>query len=146
MRGRGERVEPLRDAARARLTGRRVLVFKPAFGIDTPWAYSRLAAQAPASYLPAAETERRLAAWMAGRADAGELLFNSFEPVVFGKHLALPALVNRLRAEFGLFPRLSGSGSACFALLSPATPVGDVIASIREAWGSTGFVETAAIT
>ncbi|WP_415908562.1 4-(cytidine 5'-diphospho)-2-C-methyl-D-erythritol kinase [Oleiharenicola sp. Vm1] len=36
MRGRGERVEDLPPAAAARLRGRRVLVFKPSFGIATP--------------------------------------------------------------------------------------------------------------
>ncbi|OHE78339.1 MAG: 4-(cytidine 5'-diphospho)-2-C-methyl-D-erythritol kinase [Verrucomicrobia bacterium RIFCSPLOWO2_12_FULL_64_8] len=145
MRGRGERVEPPPAGAVRRLRGRRVLLFKPAFGIDTPWAYARLAVQAPGSYLPAAEAERRLAAWTEGDAPAEELLFNSFEPVVFGKYLALPALMNQLRAEFGLAPLLSGSGSAGFVLLSPTTPVDDVIARIREAWGPACFVQPAQI-
>ena len=65
MRGRGERVAALPAAAAARLRGRRVLVFKPDFGIGTPWAYQRLAAEAPAGYVPAAEAEARLAAWLA---------------------------------------------------------------------------------
>jgi 4-diphosphocytidyl-2-C-methyl-D-erythritol kinase len=137
MRGRGERVEPLPAGAGARLSGRRVLIFKPAFGIATPWAYGRLAAGAPDSYLPAAEAEARLAEWLGeGGAPAEALLFNSMEPVAFAKFVALPALLERLRARFGLAARMSGSGSACFALLKEDTPVNGVADTIREAWGA----------
>jgi len=145
MRGRGERIEPLTAAERARLTGRRVLIFKPAFGIATPWAYARLAACArateagaasPADYVPAAEAEARLAAWRRNpAARLEELLHNSLEAPVGGKFLALPVLLEELRRRFGLACRMSGSGSACFALLPAAAPVADITAVIRGAWG-----------
>jgi 4-diphosphocytidyl-2-C-methyl-D-erythritol kinase len=145
MRGRGERVEPLPAAASARWRGRRVLLFKPNFSVRTAWAYERLAAGAPAGYLPAAEAERRLAAWVAGEAGAGELLFNNLEPVVFRKFIALPALLERLHTRFGLAPCMSGSGSACFALLPDGAPEQEIIGSIREAWGPRCFVLPTAI-
>ena len=141
MRGRGERIEALPAAAGARLRGRRVLVFKPAFGVATPWAYARLAAGAPESYLAAAEAEARLAAWIGEADSAAEgLLFNTMERAAFGKFLALPTLLETLRAEFGLAGRMSGSGSACFAFLREDTPVAAVTAAVREAWGPTSFV------
>ncbi|MBA3850278.1 MAG: 4-(cytidine 5'-diphospho)-2-C-methyl-D-erythritol kinase [Opitutus sp.] len=139
MRGRGERVEELPAGAVARLRGRRVLVFKPGFGIATPWAYARMVARG-GDYLPAAEAERRLAAWLGGGAPAEELLFNNMEPAAFEKHLALPVLLARLRSDFGLAPRLSGSGSACFALLREDSPVGALTAAIRAAWGPAAHV------
>lgn len=145
MRGRGERVEPLPDLAARRLRGRAVLVFKPGFGVSTAWAYERMAAGAPQSYLPAPEAERRMGAWIDGGADAGELLFNNLEPAVFRKFLALPAMLEGLRNRFGLAPRMSGSGSACFALLPAGAPVTEMVAGIREAWGPVCFVEAAAI-
>jgi 4-diphosphocytidyl-2-C-methyl-D-erythritol kinase len=155
MRGRGERVEPLPAAAARRLRGRRVLLFKPAsLAVGTAWAYARLAAAAeaapaaggtPGAYLSAMEAERRLTAWIDGNAGAEELLFNNMEPVVFRKFVALPALSERLRDRFGLAPRLSGSGSACFALLSADAPVEAITAAIREAWGAVAFVQVAAI-
>lgn len=145
MRGRGERVEPLPKAAAQRLRGRRVLLFKPNFSVRTAWAYEQMAAKAPASYLPADEAERRLAAWIAGRAGAGELLGNNLEPVVFRKFIALPALLECLHSRFGLAAGMSGSGSACFALLPDDAPAAEIIASVREAWGSLCFVETTAI-
>lgn len=142
LRGRGERVEPLPAAAAQRLRGRRVLVFKPAFGIATPWAYSRLAAQAPAGYLPAAEAEARLERWLADPAAPAEaLLGNNMEPPAFSKFVALPVLLDELRARFGLAPRMSGSGSACFALLDEKTDPAPVVAAVRDAWGESAFVQ-----
>ena len=114
MRGRGERVETLPAAAAARLRERRVLVFKPSFGISTPWAYQRLAAAAPAGYVPVAEAEARLTAWLADpSAPAERLLGNNLERPAFAKFLALPALLGELRTRFALATQLSGSGSAC---------------------------------
>jgi 4-diphosphocytidyl-2-C-methyl-D-erythritol kinase len=141
MRGRGERVEALPAAAAARLRGRRVLVFKPDFGIGTPWAYQRLAAAAPAAYVPVAEAEARLAAWLADpTAPAEQLLGNNLERPAFAKFIALPALLGELRNRFALAPQLSGSGSACFALLPDNAPVPDIAAAIRAAWGEAAFV------
>lgn len=141
MRGRGELITPLAPAVVARLRGRRVLVFKPRFSIATPWAYARLAAGAPASYLAAAEAEARLAAWLgSGDAAVEELLLNTMEPPAFAKFPALPLLLERLRTDFGLEARMSGSGSACFALLGEDAPVPAVVAAIRAAWGESAFV------
>jgi 4-diphosphocytidyl-2-C-methyl-D-erythritol kinase len=141
MRGRGERIESLPAGAAARLRGRRVLIFKPAFGISTPWAYARLAAEAPLSYLPAAETETRLGAWLRDAAAPAEtLLFNNMERVAFAKHVALPTLLRELRARFGLQARMSGSGSACYALLEPGAPTTEITAAIRAAWGEPALI------
>jgi 4-diphosphocytidyl-2-C-methyl-D-erythritol kinase len=141
MRGRGERVEALPAAAAARLRGRRVLVFKPDFGIGTPWAYQRLAAGAPASYVPVADAEARLAAWLADpTAPAEQLLGNNLERPAFAKFIALPALLGELRTRFALAPQLSGSGSACFAFLPDNAPVPAIAAAIRAAWGEAAFV------
>jgi len=142
MRGRGERVEPLPVVAVARLRGRRVLVFKPSFGIATPWAYGRMVARG-SDYLPAAQAETQLAAWIAGAAPAEELLGNNMEPAAFEKFVALPVLLAQLHAEFALAPRMSGSGSACFALLGDNQATAPIAARIRAAWGEAAtIVET----
>lgn len=152
IRGRGERIEPVTPGATARLRGRRALIFKPPFGIATAWAYARLAAGAPAAYLPAGEAEARVAA-LARAAEGGTALdrhiFNKMESVAFGKYLALPVLLDALRAELGLAARMSGSGSACFALL-PDGAMGDALAAraaalVREHWGASAFVTEAKI-
>jgi len=145
MRGRGERIEPLPAGAAARLRGRRVLVFKPDFGVATAWAYQALAAR-PDWYADAAGEEARLAAWIAdGAAPAEALLANTLERPVFSKWIALPALLAWLRERHGVTARMSGSGSACFALPAVDANEAELIASIREAWGATAFVQATAL-
>lgn len=139
MRGRGERIADLPPAAAARLRGRRVVVFMPGFGIATPWAYSRLAARGT-DYVPAAEAEARLAAWLAGDGPAEDLLANNLEAPAFAKHLALPVMLAWLRERHGLAPRMSGSGSACFALLGAADDADAVAATVRAGWGAAARV------
>ena len=142
MRGRGERIEPLPAAAAARVRGRRVLLFKPSFGISTAWAYGRMAG-ATAHYRPAAEAEARLAGWLDGNAPVEELLANDLEGVSFEKFIALPVLRAKLRRESGLAARMSGSGSACFAVLPDDFAAAPLIAAIRAAWGPPVFVQEA---
>lgn len=145
MRGRGERVEDLPAGAAARVRGRRVLIFKPSFGISTPWAYGRMVARG-GDYLPPAEAEARLARWLEGDAPVEELLFNNMEPAAFGKYVALPVLLARLRRDFGVAARMSGSGSACFALLRDGTTAAPIMAAIRAAWGEKTFVREARLS
>ncbi len=142
MRGRGERVEPLPEMAAARLRGRRVLLFKPGFGISTPWAYQRMIARG-ADYLPVVEGEGRLTAWLQSNAPAEELLFNNMESAAFEKYLALPVLLEKLRREFGVGARMSGSGSACYTLLGDDQVAAPLVARIRECWGAGAFVQEA---
>jgi 4-diphosphocytidyl-2-C-methyl-D-erythritol kinase len=140
MRGRGERVEVLPPGAAAWLTGLRVLVFKPGFEVSTAWAYREMAARQNL-YEPAAAAEARVAAWVENpAAPTDALLFNNMERVAFAKYVALPAMLERLRAEFGLTPRMSGSGSACFAVLPDGAPVERIIARIHDGWGDSAFV------
>lgn len=147
MRGRGERIEAAPEATRARLHGRRVLIFKPAFGVPTPWAYGRLAADAAKNYLPGPAAEARLGRWVGdGSAPVEEVQFNSFEPEVFSKFVALPVLIEELRKRFGANPGMSGSGSACFLFLSENAPVLDLAAAIRSAWGNSAFIVETRLT
>jgi len=139
MRGRGERVEPLPREPSLRIRGRRILVFKPGFAIATPWAYGRLAAS-PGRYVSASWAEGRLASWIRNPdAAAKDLLFNSMEPPAFAKFAALPLLLAALRERFGIATGMSGSGSACFALLAEEADAAPIVAAIREAWGPSAF-------
>jgi 4-diphosphocytidyl-2-C-methyl-D-erythritol kinase len=142
MRGRGERIEALPASAKARLRGRRLLVFKPAFGIATAWAYGKMIKAAPGSYLASGDAEARLVGWMNDpAAEAEALLFNNMEAPAFAKYVALPVLLAWLGDEFGVAAGMSGSGSACYVLLKNDTPVPAMRARIREALGDEVFVE-----
>ncbi len=139
MRGRGERVEKLSEAERSALSGRRLLLFKPDFGVSTVEAYKAMKADGR-MYRPEPESEAFLSEWRADAAKAPLPLYNNMELAVFAKHLALPALLDELRAKFALAPRMSGSGSACFALLPEGFDAKPAIAAIRAAWGDSAFV------
>jgi 4-diphosphocytidyl-2-C-methyl-D-erythritol kinase len=140
VRGRGERLEVLPEAVAARLRGVRVLLFKPDFGIGTPWAYGRLAADPGRYYLAAQEAETRLSAWTVGGGRLTDLLFNSFESVVFAKFVALPVLVELLQKQAGVEGvLLSGSGSACFAILDERVDAERLVAIVREALGRSAW-------
>jgi 4-diphosphocytidyl-2-C-methyl-D-erythritol kinase len=153
MRGRGEQIEPLSVSAAGRLLGREVLIFKPAFSIGTAWAYGEMAKSAPSLYLPVPAAEAKLAAWLSGTdaeqvptetalgASGGSpLLFNNMEGVAFRKFPALPLMIQHLQREFGLEAHMSGSGSACFALLSKNSPVREITQAIQEAWGHSAII------
>lgn len=152
MRGRGERIECLPAAATARLHGRRVLLFKPSFGVGTSWAYQRMVTRG-ADYVPAVEAEEQLAAWLRGHAAAEELPGNNMESAVFEKYTALPVLGEKLRQAFGVRMRMSGSGSACYAWLGDAaagaTPVisAETVTGMKQmihaCWGAGAFVQEA---
>lgn len=147
MRGRGERLTPVARDVAARIRGRSVLVFKPAFGVSTPWAYGQLVAKAPASYMAPAEAEARLQRWLDdGAAPLEDLLFNSFEAPVGAKFVALPVLLEQLRTRFALQPRMSGSGSACFALLPMGADIAAIARVVRDAWGASAFVTVTRLT
>ncbi|MEO6004433.1 MAG: 4-(cytidine 5'-diphospho)-2-C-methyl-D-erythritol kinase [Opitutus sp.] len=140
MRGRGDVIEPLGEREAGAVSGRSVVIFKPGFGVSTPWAFARLRAGAPASYMHADEAEARLSRWTGDPVALESLLFNSMEGPVFKKFPAMPALLEQLRAKFGLQGRMSGSGSACFALLPDHAPVDEISATIRAAWGESALV------
>jgi 4-diphosphocytidyl-2-C-methyl-D-erythritol kinase len=145
MRGRGERISPIWEHAASRLSRRRILIFKPDISINTAWAYCQLAARAPASYLPVEQAEARLEAWIESNAPAEDLLFNNMEPPAFEKFTALPVLLERLRGRFGVAAGMSGSGSACFALLRENHDAGEIAGFVRAAWGRDAFVAEAKI-
>lgn len=140
MRGRGERLETLPEVAAKRLRRRRVLVAKPGFGIATAWAYGRMAASGPGVYLPVDQAEQRLRGWMQSAEPAEKLLYNNMETVAFEKYVALPVLLEKLKSQYGLAAGMSGSGSACFALLRDDSPVEEILRCIRDAWGEHTFI------
>lgn len=145
MRGRGEQVEDLPADAAERLRGRRVIVFKPSFGIATPWAYGRMVARGT-DYIARNEAEAALARWLADKtAPAATLLANNMQPAAFEKYIALPLLLARLRREFGAATLMSGSGSACFALMDDPAPEPAIAARIRECWGEQAIVAATAL-
>lgn len=142
MSGRGEHIERLSDPMSQQLAGQRLVLFKPDFAVETRWAYTQLIDSAPDSYEAEQVGQSRLAAYQQAAA-VGDLLYNSFEPVIGRKYIAIPALLEDLRAR-GVPCLMSGSGSCCFALESDTGPdFAEIKHLVSAAWGeSVFFVET----
>jgi 4-diphosphocytidyl-2-C-methyl-D-erythritol kinase len=146
MRGRGEEISSFGPEVAARLGSSRLLLMKPAFGVNTAWAYGALMARAPGSYLVKAEAEAKLANWMhAPGAPLENLAYNNMEPAVWAKFLALPTLAEELRREFGLKLHMSGSGSACFVVMGPEADESAIRARVRASWGDGALVRTVSV-
>lgn len=142
VRGRGEIVEPFGETLAARLYGQRLALFRPPFGVETAWAYRRLASQAPGGYEPEALAAERIRRFREGEG-VDVLLRNSFAAAVGEKFPAIPELLADLRAE-GWPCLMSGSGSCCFVLAGADGAIPEAVGrKIRDAWGTRVFyVET----
>jgi len=142
MRGRGERIEPLPEAAQAALTDRRIVVFKPNFGIGTGWAYGRMKDERR-WYCRQSEAERMVSEWLEAPAERAVPLFNNMQGPAFEKYLALPTILDLIRERFAVPCLMSGSGSACLALLPEDADSRPLMGTVRECLGDDAFcVET----
>ena len=142
MRGRGELLEPLDADSVAALVGQKLVIFRPDFGVETAWAYGQLRAKAPTSYEAEPLAKSLLDAFQQSK-QSTDLLFNSFQPIVGHKYMAIECLLEDLAAE-GVPCLMSGSGSCCFALLDESVGSASKICEIcQNAWGQRVFwVET----
>ena len=141
MRGRGELLSEVPQAAREALVGRGVVVVKPDFGVPTGWAYGALDKVAAFTAPDVAEAE--LNRWLAD--PASEIpVRNSFMDVVFRKYQCFDALNAVLRAANLPQLILTGSGSACFAFADKAQ-AGEIAKLAKRALGEDCFVQFTAI-
>ena len=135
--GRGEVIEALAEPDRERLSGQRIALFRPHFGVPTAWAYARLKADGPDSFENEASAKSRIEDFFSG-GFLNDLLFNSFEPSVGRKYLAIPCLLEAVRAS-GYATLMSGSGSCCFALLEGGTDLAGLRTICEQALGRQAF-------
>lgn len=139
MRGRGELLANVRQAACNRLLGLELVLFKPSFSIGTAWAYGSLVST-PGAYDEKEWAEERLSAWENGSLSLEELLHNSFEKPSFQKFKAFDALFEKVRLQ-KLACLMSGSGSCCFALVESSSRAESLVSLVKEHWGDRCFVE-----
>ena len=142
MRGRGEEIERLGETSRRSLLGQSIVLFKPSFGISTAWAYQSLAGLG--AYADQVETENRLEAWKNRKLPLGNLLMNSFDPVVGNKFPSIPLLLKLIREKTGSPCLMSGSGSCCFALCDPDAE-NHIRELVAEFWGERAFFRSTRI-
>lgn len=121
-RGRGEIIEPFEVPESLK-----ILLIKPPFGVETPWAYKAWA------------TSRPLGDEFEAEQDLGWIqISNSLERPVFEKFLLLPVMKDWLRKQAGVrAAAMSGSGSTLFALLDRKAPGEILERSVRALFGDT---------
>ena len=147
MQGRGERIQVLPDSVQARIKGKRVVIYKPDFGISTAWAYKRMT-ELTEAYLPADKAEALVKVWLDNPAvPLEDLLYNNMQKPAFLKFPSLVVVAESLHKNYGLKLLMSGSGSACFALLQDKDGPSDAELSntIRGLLGDSTFVRIATL-
>jgi 4-diphosphocytidyl-2C-methyl-D-erythritol kinase len=91
------------------------MVFKPEYSISTKEAYGALVKD---SFESEVEALKRLKSAEENTDYCNSVLYNSFLKTTRSKYLALGILLDLLNSK-GFPSLMSGSGSACFSLLSP---------------------------
>lgn len=137
MRGRGDRLTSLDRVPEGFFQGRKILIFKPPFGIPTAWAYGALRRE-PTFYDSEEKAASILSEFESTR-EIGSLLLNSFEPLVRRKFLAFRLLMEEAGRHFGRCVQMSGSGSAAFALTESDRATESFRQWFEEQFGGEGF-------
>lgn len=145
MRGRGEQIESIDSPLLSELSGKRLLVFHPGFPISAAWAYQQLRKQHRPDYTQPKTADNEIQHWIRGGKPWLECPRNDLSTAVDRKFLAIPTLKHQLWEAFQTPIFMSGSGSACFALLDEATPKLELIHCIRTCWGRDAWINETSI-
>ena len=117
MRGRGESVYPLFGDAQDYISRLKILLFKPDFSINTGWAYAQMRAN-PSDYIDRDFAEGKISEWLENPSITGIPLINNMQIEAFKKYPALEIAIEEIKSQFGVPTMMSGSGSACFAIVN----------------------------
>jgi len=144
MRGRGEKVFPLFGEAQEYIGKIKFLLFKPDFSINTGWAYSQMRAN-PDDYIDADEAESKISEWLENPSIHGIPLINNMQIEAFKKFPALEIVLEDIRQKFRVPAMMSGSGSACFAIVNDLSQeqISQMKSQIKSTLGQSCFVEEA---
>lgn len=144
MRGRGEKVYELHGGAGECIARMKLLLFKPDFSINTAWAYSQMRANS-SDYIDADRAESRLSEWLENPSISGLPLINNMQIEAFKKFPALEIALEQVRQNFRVPAMMSGSGSACFAVVNDLSDskIAELKIFIRSILGDSCFVEEA---
>ena len=142
--GRGEQVRSIKESLSQQISGQKVLLFRPDIGFSTADVYAGLARKK--SYSSKDWALKSVKSWESGNLPIEKFLHNDLEIPVFEKHRYFLPLFEQIKQQFGIHPRLSGSGSSCFALL----PLGfDQVSHLKDliinAWGDKSIIQTCGI-
>lgn len=145
IRGRGEILQTLPADVISDMSGQSILLFRPNYSIGTAWAYRQYTKNGNQLFSSKSKIESKLKNWIDSKKDIKEILYSDMERIVFDKHLDLSIIIEKIRTDFNLPCQLSGSGSACFAILSENSPREFIFDYIRSVWGDSTFIVESSI-
>ncbi|MDR2628834.1 MAG: 4-(cytidine 5'-diphospho)-2-C-methyl-D-erythritol kinase [Puniceicoccales bacterium] len=142
--GNGDICQPMDEKIISAMENYDLLIFKPAFGVNTKEAYGTLRKNFQHSYLAETEAHRRLSA-LQDAIVAEQILLplhNTFSEIFFSEHENLRELRNEMK-NIGTNVMLTGSGSGCFCLSHKSLGnKGDALESmVRQYCGKTVFIK-----
>ncbi|MDY6069069.1 MAG: 4-(cytidine 5'-diphospho)-2-C-methyl-D-erythritol kinase [Opitutales bacterium] len=117
MRGRGELITELTKEQNDFLQSLQLLIFKPSFSINTGLAYKTMR-EKKTFYMEKSVAEKNLEKWLKNPTLENLPLYNNMQLAAAEKYPAIEVILNKLREKFGLKCLMSGSGSACFAIIN----------------------------
>ncbi|MDR0742532.1 MAG: 4-(cytidine 5'-diphospho)-2-C-methyl-D-erythritol kinase [Puniceicoccales bacterium] len=142
--GIGDICQPIGRKVTSAMGNYNLLIFKPAFGVNTKEAYGVLRKNFQHLYLSEKEANRRFLA-LQDAFVAGQILLplnNTFSEIFFSKHENLRELRDEMR-NIGINMMLTGSGSGCFCLSHKSLGNKDDIleSMIHQYCGETPFIK-----
>ena len=137
--GRGEKIREVKPDASKKISGNRVLLFKPSCGFSTADIYGRY--QVGDSLFPQTnQMDERIGHWESGQLSLIDLMYNDLSSPVLKKFIFITALFRELRERFKLNPMISGSGSCCFFIIPEGFNIEPVKQLIFDSWGEDIFL------
>jgi 4-diphosphocytidyl-2-C-methyl-D-erythritol kinase len=140
MRGRGEILEEIDSSLCNQLNGRKIVLFRPEFGISTPWAFSWLK-EHKEHYLNSDVAENRMKEWIQGRFEWNSILYNNMEYAAISKYMPIRLILKKMRDELNFKALMSGSGSTCFCFYETEEEFSQIREQIVKYFGENAWVE-----
>lgn len=137
--GRGEKVRQVDRSLSNRISGRKILLFKPKLGFSTSEIYGGLV-KTDLSAVGFNQELEQMKMLESGEVSLLEFMRNDLENPILRKYLFVTALFEVLREEFRLQPMVCGSGSCCFVILSEKDNLEMIRGFILESWGDETFM------
>ena len=130
LRGRGDQVEALDRKVLNPFSGKKVLLIRPEFEIETPWAYQQL--KKYADYQDPKEAENCLKGFI--NKPLPQKFFNQFQVSLCKKYIGLTVFLQNFKKQFPNPLMITGSGSVLFTLIDESE-ISSVIEFTEEHWG-----------
>jgi len=129
MTGKGEVIEECTKEETTLLDSLKLLIFKPAFSINTGLAYKEMRSN-PDYYISKENASEILNSWRKNPTLENLPLVNNMQLPAFKKFPILEIVIEEIKEKFQIPAMMSGSGSACFAVINKLD--NDSIAKLKD--------------